>query len=107
MIRYAIAIIFTCVAVAAGLGIGRHLRTSFIQGLRDELRTAKADGKLPSEWKDVDIDNFAFEELDLKVTEGQERQLWLADWLSCGWRIWGPVILIASVGVAYLMGPRR
>jgi hypothetical protein len=101
-LRYVIAVMLACAIAGAGFGMGRHLQKSFTEEIRQRLRTAKAEGRLPKELESVDIDTFTLENCDVRLTERDERRIWAADWLLYGWHIWVPITFIISIGVAFL-----
>jgi hypothetical protein len=99
--RYAIAAVIACVVIGAGFGFGRYLKHAFIQDLRRNLKAAKAEGKLPKELENADLGTFNLEGWEIRLPEGAERKLRLADWLLYGWHLWVPATIIISMTIAY------
>jgi hypothetical protein len=104
--RYILAAIVASLVTGAGFGFGRYLKKSFIDEFRQELRTAKAEGRLPKELEGIDLDNFSLEGWEVRLPKKAERQLSLADWLLYGWHSWVPATFVVSIAVAYVTKSR-
>ncbi len=105
-VRYVVAAIVAGLVIGGGFGLGHHLKRSFIENFRQHLRTAKAERTLPKELEGVDLDTFNLEGWEVRLPKNAERQIWLADWLLYGWRLWAPTTIIISMLIAYLTKSR-
>ena len=53
------------------------------------------------ELEGVDLDTFNPEGCAIRLPDKAARQIWLADWLLYGWRLWAPATIVISMVVAY------
>ena len=105
-LRYILAIAIACIIMSAGFTVSWHFHRSFVESFRQKLRAAAAAGELPKELEGADLDTITPEAFDLRVTEGEELRLVIADLLSYRWYIWIPIVVAFCLGSAYLCGPR-
>jgi hypothetical protein len=107
--RYIIAIAMAGLITGAAFGLSRYLRNSFLERFHQSLHEAAAAGTFPKEFEGADLDNVPLENLELRVSAGDEIRIKIADWLSYGWYVWVPLVCAACLGLAYaidrLKGP--
>lgn len=104
--RYVIALVASCVVAAAGLGFSWYLHKSVTDKIRQGLREAAANGTLPEELKDFDIENPSLEGLEVRVTSGDMTRIQIANALSSLWFVWIPAIFAVAFLGAYVTAPK-
>jgi hypothetical protein len=103
-LRYIFALVASALLVIAGLATANHLRHSFIEEFRQDLREAAASGELPKEFDGVDLDTVTPEGREVRVTARQETRINVAGFLLNLWFIWVPLVLAGCFEIAYLLG---
>lgn len=99
--------------LAAGLLIGYGLwfairtRRRFEKSMRsDELRAMQADGTIPPELRDLNLDLIPLSGFGMEVSSRELRRIWLADLLQSLWWIWIPAVLAVCLLIAAFVGSR-
>ena len=72
--------------------------------VRADLRQMKADGTLPPELENLDIDTADFEGWDVEVSEGMMLRAEIANALAGLWFVWIPLVVSVCLAVAYVTG---
>lgn len=96
--------------VAAGLIIGGGFmfctlaEKRLINEARQALRQAKAAGTLPPELQNVDLETMPLEDVGIPVGKSTMRMVTVADRLSQFAVFLVPLVIIACVGAAWLLG---
>ena len=105
--RYIVAL-----AVAAALIIGcevlvrstyREIESNF-ERQRQQLKEQKANGTLPDQWKDVDLDNMKWTEFSMQVSQNTQMKLDFSAWWVDFWYVLATLIVAVCLGGAYLWG---
>ena len=102
--QYTIAIVVA--AIISGLGVLYVFQTkaAFRNRLRSDLHQMKADGTLPPELENLEIETADFDGLDVEITAAMLWRLEIANILRGLWFVWILLVLSACLAVAYLAG---
>jgi hypothetical protein len=107
MLRYGIALIVAAVIILAGFLFVRQTHGEIerkFEQQRQRLKQQKADGTLPDEWKNVDLDNMKYTDFGWPVTRGFQIRWDLAMWLVGFWWFLIPLVVAACLTMAYIFG---
>jgi hypothetical protein len=107
MLRYCIALIVAIAIILVGFAFARltygEIETIFEQH-HQRLKQQKADGTLPEEWKDVDLDAIKYTEFGMQLTRGMQIRLDLTMWLVELWFVLIPLVMATCLGAAFVWG---
>jgi hypothetical protein len=107
MIRYVIALIIAALIILAGVLFVRQtyaeIETPFEQQ-RQKLKQQKANGTLPKEWQDVDLDTMKYSDFAMPVSTGFQIRWDLTMWLVEFWWFFIPLVAATCLGAAWLFG---
>jgi hypothetical protein len=102
--RYVIALTIAAAIILAGFMFVRstlgELEAIFAQR-RQELKEQKANGTLPEELKDADLDKMEF---GMKMSENMQFRLDMSMWLKEFWFVAVAFTLVVCLGTAFLWG---
>ena len=105
-VRYLIAMIVAGVVIALALGYVFRVRAELYDGLREQLRQSKADGTLPPELANVDIETMPLSDFGIELSSSMKRKVTIADFILGAWIVWIPLLILLCLGAAYIL-PRR
>lgn len=93
------------VLIGSGLWYAIRTRRRFEKTFRsDDLRAMQADGTLPAELRDANLDIMPLTGFGMQVSSSELRRIWFADLLQSLWWIWIPAVLAVCVIAAALIG---
>ena len=107
MLRYGIALIVAALIILGGILFVRQTHSeieSIFEPQRLRLKQQKADGTLPEEWKDVDLDAIEYTDFGMAVPPAFQLRLELTMWLVGFWWLFAPLVVVAWLGAAFLLG---
>jgi hypothetical protein len=101
--RYWVAALVAGVIVAIAFAYASSIRAEFYKDIRESLKKAKAEGTLPPELTNVDVETMPLSDFGIELSREQRRRVSLADFILGGWSMWAPLVVLICFGVAYLM----
>ena len=105
--RYIVALLIAGAIIVAGYLL---VSTTFgeieanVEQRRQQLKEQKANGTLPDEWKDVDLDKIKWSDFGMQLSSNMHIRLDLSMWLRDFWFVAAPFTVIVCLAGAYLWG---
>ena len=102
--HYVAAFVIAILIIVAAFVFALRTEHAFIEGLRQDLRDAKAAETLPKEFRDVDIETWEPNDFGVVLPERVLLRLAIADFIRSRWLFWIPFVCAVCFGVAYVVG---
>lgn len=103
--RILIALVSAGTVIAGGLWFAVRTRRRFEKTFRsDDLRAMQADGTLPAELRDANLDIMPLTGFGMQVSSSELRRIWFADLLQSLWWVWIPFVLTICLLAATFIG---
>jgi len=102
--RYWVALGCAAIIIAGGVLFAWVTKRQIESQIRSTFRQQKANGELPPELQDVNIETADIRAFSVKLPPNQEARLALAQFISTFWFIWTPVVIALCLGLAAIVG---
>ena len=103
-IIYGIAFLSAVAIIAAGIFFTHQTNQQLderFEEIKQELKADKAEGKLPPELSNFDIDSLRLEDMGMPLPESFKFRVDLSRWMSDFWYVLIPLVLALCLGVAF------